>query len=412
MMMKRKKSMLMAALVMTAIVCTTSTSCNQELTQEEYLKKMLTNVEKIKVAEYEITEKVKAPYEKKWSRIFQIKKTEHDNPADTTLGFSCVEDVKAEKRVLVYDGTLAVTVDNNDKTVTVKDFQDKRSKSFPHRPYWPPFFNYVKSLMRYMLTTTDSIQLVREETEEDYIYKLSIYEDQQVEFFGRDYKVPRPPFSLSEEDGYSFYTLWIRKADAMPYRYLREMSHNVQDITCHLTSWSDQPAKEPIVATNYIPKEGYEVHFVGKEEQKKKGPSVEERLVGQPAPDWTLKDIDGKEVSLKSLRGKPTIINLTGLGCGPCALSYPELVEMSKRFNVVSIEAWGNKVQSLIDYVEHHKITYPFLPGNDEVLDAYVGGDRGVPVYFYLDKNHIIRKVDRGYNHGHIAKNIKELGWE
>ncbi|MBR6589210.1 MAG: hypothetical protein IKK67_01880, partial [Bacteroidaceae bacterium] len=135
MMMKRKKSTLMAALMMTAIVCTTSTSCNRELTQEKYLEKVLANVEKIKVAEYETTEKVKAPYEKKWNRIFQVKKIEHDNPADTTLGFSCVEDVKAEKRVLVYDGTLAVTVDNNDKTVTVKDFQDKRSKSFPHRPY-------------------------------------------------------------------------------------------------------------------------------------------------------------------------------------------------------------------------------------------------------------------------------------
>ena len=409
--MKRKR-ILWATLVMASFLSTVCTSCNQELTQEEYLKKVLTNVEKIKVAEYEITEKVKAPYEKKWNKIFQVKKIEHDNPADTTLGFSCVEDVKEEKRILVYDGTLAVTVDNNDKTVTVKDFQDKRSKSFPHRPYWPPFFNYVKSLMRYMLTTTDSIQLVREETEEDYIYKLSIYEDQQVEFFGRDYKNPRPSFSFSEEDEYSFYTLWIRKKDEMPYRYIREMSHQVQDVTCHLTTWSDQPAKEAIVATDYIPKEGYEVHYVGKEEQKKEGIPFEEQLVGKPAPDWTLKDIDGKEISLKSLRGKPTIINLTGLGCGPCALSYPELVEMSKRFNVVSIEAWGNKVQSLIDYVEHHKITYPFLPGNEDVLNAYVDGNRGVPVYFYLDKNHVIQKVDRGYKLGMIGQSVKALGWE
>ncbi|MBR4845183.1 MAG: TlpA family protein disulfide reductase, partial [Bacteroidaceae bacterium] len=264
----------------------------------------------------------------------------------------------------------------------------------------------------YMLTTADSIQLVREETEEDYIYKLSIYEDQQVEFFGRDYKTPKSPFSLGEEDEYSFYTLWIHKADAMPYRYLREMSHQVQDITCRLTSWSDKPAKEPIIATDYIPKEGYEVHYVGKEEQKKEGIPFEEQLVGKPAPGWTLKDIDGKEISLKSLRGKPTIINITGLGCGPCALSYPELVEMSKRFNVVSIEAWGNKVQSLIDYVEHHKITYPFLPDNEDVLNAYVDGNRGVPVYFYLDNNHIIQKVDRGYKLGMIGQSVNSLGWE
>lgn len=255
--------------------------------------------------------------------------------------------------------------------------------------------------------------MVREETEEDYIYKLSIYEDQQVEFFGHDYKIPGTSLFFSEEDAYSFYTLWIRKADNMPYRYLREMSQNVNDATIiRLTSWSDQPAKEPIVATDYIPDKGYEVHYAGKSEQKKKDASVDELLVGKAAPEWTLKDMDGKEICLKSLRGKPTIVNLTGIGCGPCALSYSELVEMSKQFNVVSIEAWGNNVQRLIDYAEHHKITYPFLVGNDEVLNAYVGGDRGVPVFFYLDSNHIVRKVQHGYATGIIAQNIKDLGWE
>ena len=122
MMMKRKKSMLMAALVMTAIVCTTSTSCNRELTQEEYLEKVLANVEKIKVAEYETTEKVKAPYEKKWSRILQDKVTEHDNPADTTIGASEVHHSNSGVS-MIYDGTNYVHIDHDEKFVKVKDFQ-------------------------------------------------------------------------------------------------------------------------------------------------------------------------------------------------------------------------------------------------------------------------------------------------
>ena len=85
--------------------------------------------------------------------------------------------------------------------------------------------------MRYMLTTTDSIELVREEAEEDYIYKLNIYEDQQVEFFGRDYKVPRPSFSLSEEDEYSFYTLCLSES-AYPYM----MDDEVPYLWCHVDS--------------------------------------------------------------------------------------------------------------------------------------------------------------------------------
>ena len=406
----KKKNMLMAALMMGVASMISCTSSTHEQTLEGYLEKVLANTKKIKVAEYEITSKTKAPYEKGWTLTSEAKIIEHDNPKDTTIGAS---EVKHNNLGVssIYDGTNYVHINHKEKSVTIKDFQDRQSKALPFRMYGPPFFNYVKSLMRYMLTTTDSIQLVREETEEDYIYKLSIYEDQQVEFFGRDYRIPGTSLFFSEEDAYSFYTLWIRKADNMPYRYLREMSHNVQDITCNLISWSDQPAQKPIVATDYIPDKGYEVHYAGRSEQKKKDASVDELLVGKAAPEWTLKDMDGKEICLKSLRGKPTIVNLTGIGCGPCALSYSELVEMSKQFNVVSIEAWGNNVQRLIDYAEHHKITYPFLVGNDEVLNAYVGGDRGVPVFFYLDSNHIVRKVQHGYATGIIAQNIKDLGW-
>ena len=406
----KKKNMLMAALMMGGASMISCTSSTHEQTLEGYLEKVLANTEKIKVAEYEITSKTKAPYEKGWTLTSEAKIIEHDNPKDTTIGAS---EVKHNNLGVssIYDGTNYVHINHKEKSVTIKDFQDKQSKALPFRTYGPPFFNYVKSLMRSMLTTADSIHLVREETEEDYIYKLSIYENQQVEFFGRDYRIPSTSLFFSEEDAYSFYTLWIRKADNMPYRYLREMSHNVQDVTCNLISWSDQPAKEPIVATDYIPDKGYEVHYAGRSEQKKKDASVDELLVGKAAPEWTLKDMDGKEICLKSLRGKPTIVNLTGIGCGPCALSYSELVEMSKQFNVVSIEAWGNNVQRLIDYAEHHKITYPFLVGNDEVLNAYVGGDRGVPVFFYLDSNHIVRKVQHGYATGIIAQNIKDLGW-
>ncbi|MBR5841718.1 MAG: TlpA family protein disulfide reductase, partial [Bacteroidaceae bacterium] len=79
---------------------------------------------------------------------------------------------------------------------------------------------------------------------------------------------------------------------------------------------------------------------------------------------------------------------------------------------VVSIESWGKSAQSLRDYAAHHKITYPMLLGEDSVLNDYVGTYRGVPVFFYLDESHIVRKVDRGYGEGMISRSIEELGWK
>ena len=386
-------------------------ACGNKEKPEAHLKIALENVESIKVAGYELEEKAKAPYEKDWSSIRRNKYVEQDNPQDTTIGASALHYDGDGHILSVYDGTNHVYFHHDEKRIIVKDFLDAQSQSLPFRTYQPPFFNYVKSLIRYMLTTNDSISLDVEETKEDYIYKLAIYEDRQVEFFGRDYKMPEDPNIFSKEDAHSYYTLWIRKANAMPYRYLREMSHNVFDVTCHQAEWSEETVDSPIAAMDFILlHKNYKVHYVGKRDTYREA-EQNERLIGKAAPDWTLQDMNDKAVSLSSLRGKPTIINLTGLGCGPCAKAYPELVELSKHFNVVSIESWGKSAQSLRDYAAHHKITYPMLLGEDSVLNDYVGTYRGVPVFFYLDENHIVQKVDRGYGEGLISQSIESLGW-
>lgn len=391
--------------------CTTCTSTNKQ--SEDVLKDALVKIEQIKVAGYDVEEKVKTPYEKEWNNIRKHKVVEQDNPQDTTIGASALNYTEDGNMLSVYDGTNYVYFHHDEKRTVIKDFQDTESRALPFRLYGPPFFNYVKSLIRYMQSTTDSIGIEMEETEKDYIYKLSIYEERQVEFFGRAYKMPHNPNLFSEEDGYSYYTLWIRKTDNMPYRYLREMSHSISDVTCHNAEWSEEEsAASPIVAMDFVHLYGgYKVNYVGRRETEKEA-RENELLLGKAAPEWTLKDMNGKAVTLQSLRGKPTIINLTGLGCGPCIQSYPELVEISKRFNVVSIESWGKSEQSLRDYATYHKITYPMLLGEDSVLNAYVGTSRAVPVFFYLDESHTIRKVDRGYAKGMIVESVRSLKWE
>ena len=247
-------------------------ACKSKTQQpEDVLNAALEKVERIKVAGYEIEEKVKAPYEKEWADIRHCRYIEQDNPKDTTIGASVLHYMEDGSLLSAYDGTNSVTFHHEEKRTVVKDFLDTKSLSLPFRPYTPPFYNYVKSLIRYMQNTSDSIHVDVEETEEDYIYKLSIYEDRQVEFFGRAYKMPHNPYDLSEEDAYSYYTLWIRKADTMPYRYLREMSHNINEVTCYNTEWSeDASASNPIVAMDFVRLHGgYKVHYVGKRDTEK-----------------------------------------------------------------------------------------------------------------------------------------------
>jgi peroxiredoxin len=43
----------------------------------------------------------------------------------------------------------------------------------------------------------------------------------------------------------------------------------------------------------------------------------------RPAPDFTLKDLDGKPVSMSSLRGKVVVLSFWFPACGPCRQELP-----------------------------------------------------------------------------------------
>jgi peroxiredoxin len=50
--------------------------------------------------------------------------------------------------------------------------------------------------------------------------------------------------------------------------------------------------------------------------------------VGAVAPDFTLADMNGKEVTLSAFRGKHVLIDFWGSGCGPCRQVHPAQVEL------------------------------------------------------------------------------------
>ncbi len=54
------------------------------------------------------------------------------------------------------------------------------------------------------------------------------------------------------------------------------------------------------------------------------------RLIGGPAPDFTVRDSD-RTVSLHDLRGKPVVLNFWTTWCGPCVEEMPSLVQLQKR---------------------------------------------------------------------------------
>jgi thiol-disulfide isomerase/thioredoxin len=120
---------------------------------------------------------------------------------------------------------------------------------------------------------------------------------------------------------------------------------------------------------------------------------------GTPEPELTLKDLDGKDVSLSELKGKVVLVNFWATWCEPCRVEIPWLIEINRKYAPkglvilgISTDDEGRSVVAPFVAKERFDVNgqnlpmnYRILIGNEDAEDKF-GGVIGLPTSILISR--------------------------
>jgi thiol-disulfide isomerase/thioredoxin len=142
---------------------------------------------------------------------------------------------------------------------------------------------------------------------------------------------------------------------------------------------------------------------------------------GVAAPEVTLKDLEGKDVSLAQYKGKVVLVNFWATWCDPCRFEIPWLIDMQDKYGAqgftvlgVAMDDEGKSVVAPFVQKERFDVNgaksqmnYPILIGNDAAADKF-GGLLGYPTSVLIGRDgKQIKRITGLISYEEISKAIE-----
>jgi len=122
-------------------------------------------------------------------------------------------------------------------------------------------------------------------------------------------------------------------------------------------------------------------------------------VIGKPAPDFQLKNLDGQSISLSDFRGKPVLINFWASWCQPCVYEMPFIQEVFEEWSgqglVVLTINIGESPSQVEEFMQSQGLSLPVLLDlKGSIAQKY--NIWFIPTTFFLDKDGIIQGIKAG----------------
>lgn len=126
-------------------------------------------------------------------------------------------------------------------------------------------------------------------------------------------------------------------------------------------------------------------------------------VIGESAPDFTLKDMRGEEVTLSALKGKVVLVNFWATWCPPCRQEMPSMEKLyhhfeGQGFEMLAINVEENGPEAVEKFLQDKSHSFPILFDPDARAQLLYGVSK-YPETFVVNRDgvvveHVVGAID------------------